>query len=45
MISDYLKVRGWRVMHITGESKAREHPYTGAAVIVDGELHYDIVKE
>lgn len=45
MISDYLKVRGWRVMHIMGESKAREHPYTGAAVIVDGELHYDIIQE
>lgn len=45
MISDYLKVRGWMVMHIMGEGKVKEHPYTGAAVIEDGILHYDIIKQ
>lgn len=45
MVSDYLKVRGWKVMHIMGVGNEKEHPYTGAATIIDGELHYDIVKE
>lgn len=45
MISDYLKVRGWKVMHIMGVAKEQEHPYTGAAVIKNGMLHYDIIKE
>lgn len=44
MISDYLKVNGWKVMHIMAPNKADEHPYTSAATIVDGELHYDIPK-
>ena len=41
LISDYLKVRGWKVMHIMNVGKAEEHPYTSAAKIVDGELRYD----
>lgn len=45
MISDYLKVRGWKVMHIMDIGKGQEHPYTGAAVILDGVLHYDIIKD
>lgn len=44
MISDYLKVNGWKVMHIMAPGKAGEHPYTSAATIVDGKLHYDIPK-
>lgn len=44
MISDYLKVRGWKVMHIMAAGKSDEHPYTSAAVILNGELHYDIKK-
>lgn len=43
MISDYLKLKGWQVLHIVGKGTPKEHPYTGAAVIVNGELHYDIV--
>ena len=41
LISDYLKIRGWKVMNIMGKGKADEHPYTSAARIVDEELRYD----
>ena len=41
LVSDYLKVRGWTVIHIMGVNKASEHPYTSAAIVVNGELHYD----
>jgi hypothetical protein len=41
MISDILKLRGWKVLHIMSETKAEEHPYTGPARIVDGQLRYD----
>ena len=40
MVSDYLKCRGWVVMHIMGEDKAEEHPYTSVAKIVNGKLSY-----
>jgi uncharacterized protein (DUF488 family) len=40
LISDYLKVRGWIVMHILGIAKAEEHPYTSPARIVNGVLSY-----
>jgi uncharacterized protein (DUF488 family) len=40
MISDYLKVHGWKVMHIMDVGKAQEHPYTSPARIVNGELSY-----
>ena len=40
LISDILKVEGWTVMHIMGENKATEHPYTQPADIVDGKLNY-----
>ncbi|MBV9240749.1 MAG: DUF488 domain-containing protein [Acidobacteria bacterium] len=41
MISDYLKSRGITVLHIMGEGKVEEHPYTSAAKIVDGRLSYE----
>jgi uncharacterized protein (DUF488 family) len=41
MVSDYLKVNGWKVMHIMGIDKATEHPYTAPARIVNGELNYE----
>jgi uncharacterized protein (DUF488 family) len=41
LIADRLKVEGWRVWHIMDVNKAVEHPYTSAASIVDGRLHYD----
>jgi uncharacterized protein (DUF488 family) len=40
MIADYLKFRGWVVMHIMGVGKEEEHPYTGPAKVVGGELRY-----
>jgi uncharacterized protein (DUF488 family) len=40
MISDRLKADGWHVHHIMGLGKEEEHPYTGAARIVDGKLAY-----
>lgn len=41
MVSDYLKSRGWKVMHIMNIGKAEEHPYTAPARIVNGELSYE----
>ena len=40
LVSDYLKVRGWEVIHITGKSKSQIHPYTSPAKIIDGKLSY-----
>jgi uncharacterized protein (DUF488 family) len=40
LIADYLKVRGVAVLHIMGEGKSEEHPFTSAARIVKGELSY-----
>lgn len=41
MISNYLKVNGWTVMHIMAIVKAEEHPYTTPAKIVNGALTYE----
>lgn len=41
MISDILKAQGWEVMHIMGVDKAKPHPYTQPAKIVNGELRYE----
>jgi uncharacterized protein (DUF488 family) len=41
LISDFLKIAGWRVMHIMPNQKADEHPFTSASRIVDGQLRYD----
>ena len=41
LISDYLKIRGWKVMNIMAKGKADEHPFTSAARIIDDELRYD----
>jgi uncharacterized protein (DUF488 family) len=40
MVSDYLKWKGWTVMHIMDIAKATEHPYTKPATIVAGKLCY-----
>lgn len=40
LIADYLKVRGWRVLHILEPGKVQEHPFTSAARISGGELSY-----
>ena len=40
MVSDYLKCKGWKVMHIMNASGAKEHPYTSPAVVENGRLSY-----
>lgn len=40
MVSDYLKVNAWKVMHIMAIGKEEEHPYTAPARIVKGKLIY-----
>jgi uncharacterized protein (DUF488 family) len=42
LISDCLKVRGWKVGHIMSISKATEHPFTKPARLVDGVLTYSL---
>ncbi len=41
LISDYLKARGFEVVHILDEKHTEEHPYTSAARIVNGQLSYE----
>lgn len=41
LVSDYLKAKGWHVMHIFSELKAEEHPYTSPAREVQGKLFYN----
>src|SRR5918995_1063212 len=38
LISDYLKAKGVKVVHILSEKKTEEHPYTPVARIVEGRL-------
>ena len=40
LIADALKARGMDVLHIMGEGRPVEHPYTSAASVVDGKLYY-----
>ena len=40
MVSDYLKVRGWTVLHIMAIGKVQEHPYTSPARIVNNQVIY-----
>ena len=40
LVSDYLKLNGWKVIHIMGVGKSDEHSYTQPARIVDGKLIY-----
>lgn len=40
MVSDYLKARGWRVLHIMAAGKAEEHTYTSPARVEGGRVFY-----
>lgn len=40
MISDYLKVKGWDVLHIMAVDKSKAHRYTSPALIIEGNLTY-----
>lgn len=42
IISDYLKVAGWKVMHIMKENSATEHPYTAAFRATISNIDSDI---
>lgn len=41
LISDALKIKGWKVLHIIDKNKATEHPFTKPARVVNGILRYD----
>ena len=41
LVSDYLKIEGWTVMHIMAAGKAQEHPYTSPAKNISGTLSYE----
>jgi uncharacterized protein (DUF488 family) len=43
MIADYLKARGFQVLHILSMTKVQVHPYTSAASLVQGQLSYAVV--
>ncbi|HMR17876.1 MAG TPA: DUF488 domain-containing protein [Sphingobacterium sp.] len=40
MVSDYLKAKGWTVLHIMGIGKAEEHRYTSPARVVGDNVSY-----
>jgi uncharacterized protein (DUF488 family) len=40
LVSDFLKVREWQVMHIMDTGKSTEHPFTSPAREVQGKLFY-----
>lgn len=42
LVSDYLKVKGWTVMHIMSREKAQEHPFTSPAKYMSGTLSYEV---
>lgn len=44
LVSDFLKVQGWNVMHIMRIGKEEEHRFTAPAKIIDGALTYEEIK-
>ncbi len=40
LVADYLKAKGWEVLHIMAAGKAEEHPYTSPARIAEGKVVY-----
>jgi uncharacterized protein (DUF488 family) len=45
LVSDYLKVKGWKVLHIMDKGKIMEHQYTSPARLVSDELSYTGISE
>lgn len=41
MVSDYLKARGWNVLHIMAAGKTREHAYTSPAKVAGVHVSYE----
>jgi len=40
MVSDYLKAKGWKVLHIRKAGEAEEHPYTSPARVAGKRVFY-----
>ena len=40
LVSDYLKAKGWTVLHIMAADKAQEHPYTSPARVEGERVFY-----
>ncbi|MGB6092425.1 MAG: DUF488 domain-containing protein [Moheibacter sp.] len=40
MVSDYLKAKGWTVLHIMSLKKAEEHPFTQPAIVKGYRVFY-----
>lgn len=40
MVSDFLKAKGWEVLHIMALGKFQEHPYTSPAIVKEGKVYY-----
>lgn len=40
LVSDYLKAKGWTVLHIMAADKAEEHPYTSPARVEGDRVFY-----
>lgn len=40
MVSDYLKAKGWEVLHIMSVGKVSEHPYTSPAIVQGDKVCY-----
>lgn len=40
MVSDYLKARGWEVLHIMAKDTVQPHKYTAPARLEDGKVFY-----
>ncbi len=40
LVADYLKWKGWEVLHIMGEGKVQVHPYTSPARPSPAQLSY-----
>lgn len=40
LISDYLKAKGWTVLHIMAAGKVQEHPFTSPALVSECHVSY-----
>ena len=40
MVSDFLKAKGWTILHIMATGKVQEHKYTSPARIINGNVFY-----
>jgi uncharacterized protein (DUF488 family) len=40
LVSDYLKARGWKVLHIMAIGQAKEHTYTSPAIVTGDSVSY-----